>query len=177
MSFVFRQLGVILIAIISSLSYAASIQNENLRCSDQHSYVRHVAHYTIRIVPHGDPEEGFCTVILKNESSSKTVTTDWSVSILPVSGKDLNGDGVPDLVVETYSGGAHCCWTYWVVSLGKIPTTVLHFENQRAADFSQEHDGKPIIHTLEGRFDYLRTSHAGSFFPDIYLRLDGRRLV
>src|SRR5207248_7694475 len=82
-----------------------------------------------------------------------------------------------NLVVETYSGGAHCCWTYWVVSLGKIPTTVLHFENQRAADFSQEHDGKPIIHTLEGRFDYLPTSHAGSFFPDIYLRLDGRRLV
>src|SRR5215471_18484906 len=25
------------------------------------------------------------------------------------SGADINGDGIPDLVIEEYSGGAHCC--------------------------------------------------------------------
>jgi len=31
---------------------------------------------------------------------------------------DITGDGYPDVVVELYSGGVHCCYTYVVLSLG-----------------------------------------------------------
>lgn len=35
-----------------------------------------------------------------------------------VPGSDVNADGIPDLVVFGWSGGAHCCFVAWVFSLG-----------------------------------------------------------
>ncbi len=35
----------------------------------------------------------------------------------PVVVKDLTGDGVADLIIEEWSGGAHCCYTYDIYSL------------------------------------------------------------
>src|SRR5262245_22807941 len=32
-------------------------------------------------------------------------------TIEPVSGKDLTGDSMPEIVVSTWSGGAHCCYS------------------------------------------------------------------
>ncbi|MCC6142458.1 MAG: hypothetical protein IT368_01500 [Candidatus Hydrogenedentes bacterium] len=64
---------------------------------------------------------------------------------------DLDGDNQPELVLGTFSGGAHCCFTYYVYSLGKKP--------QRLAAIPAEHsqlriqrnkstDGKPSFATL-----------------------------
>ncbi|MFH1748847.1 MAG: hypothetical protein ABIG44_17575 [Planctomycetota bacterium] len=33
-------------------------------------------------------------------------------------GQDITGDGIPDLVLEVWNGGSHCCWAYYVLSLG-----------------------------------------------------------
>jgi hypothetical protein len=33
-------------------------------------------------------------------------------------GRDVSGDRVADIVVRGWSGGAHCCFTAWVYSLG-----------------------------------------------------------
>jgi hypothetical protein len=117
-----------------------------------------------------------CKVIVKNSLGSRTITSDWAVAVLPLSGSDLNGDGIPDLLLETYTGGVHCCWNYWIVGLGERPTVEAHFYNQRIIDFSHSLRGVPTIETVEGGFDYLRTSHAGSFFPGIYLQLQGSKL-
>jgi transglutaminase-like putative cysteine protease len=46
---------------------------------------------------------------------------EWGMEIDPITGKDVNGDGYPDAVLVSFSGGAHCCWTYHIVSLGKNP--------------------------------------------------------
>jgi hypothetical protein len=32
---------------------------------------------------------------------------------------DLTGDGIPDLVIQTWNGGAYCCYSYEIYSLGK----------------------------------------------------------
>jgi hypothetical protein len=160
----------------SSLVQGKTREVDSLRCYNGRSFIRRVKDYTIRIVPTGNPDWGFCKVIVKNSSSARTITSDWSVAVLDVSGKDLNGDGIPDLVLETYTGGMHCCWNYWVVALANQPKVVLHLYNERGADFAQTLQGRPIIETLEGGYDYLRTSHAASFFPAIYLQLDGNKL-
>ena len=39
-----------------------------------------------------------------------------SVAVAP--GDDLTGDGVPNLLVEAYTGGAHCCFHYALLALG-----------------------------------------------------------
>jgi hypothetical protein len=41
---------------------------------------------------------------------------------------DLTGDGVPELVMTESSGGAHCCYTYYVVSLTTPPRRLLMWE-------------------------------------------------
>jgi hypothetical protein len=98
--------------------------------------------------------------------------------ILNVTGQDVNGDGQPDAVFEDYDGGAHCCWTYWIVSLGDPPGLVRKIYNLRDATFTKSSgDGRVLIHTLDGAFDYFDDqSHAFTPFPSVYLRLEGHEL-
>ena len=36
---------------------------------------------------------------------------------------DITGDGVPDVMIDYYSGGAHCCFESYFINLGKTPET------------------------------------------------------
>jgi len=103
---------------------------------------------------------------------------DWGFSI-EVAGDDVNGDGIPDVVLEAYSGGAHCCWTYYIISLGSKPGLIKKFENNRDAAFFWNKENRRIeIVTLDGNFDYFDgLCHACTPFPVVYLRLDGSDLV
>ena len=42
---------------------------------------------------------------------------DWTTGLDPLSGTDINGTGYPDLIIEEYSGGAHCCFAVAVYDL------------------------------------------------------------
>lgn len=89
--------------------------------------------------------------------------------------KDINGDGVRDLVFAGYSMGAHCCWTYWVVSLGDAPRLLGEIENQTGGRFEDlDGDGRLEFLTEDGAFDYFDgVSHADTVFPTVILRLEG----
>jgi len=103
---------------------------------------------------------------------------DSGMELNKITGKDLNGDGRPDAVFEGYSGGAHCCWTYWIVSLGDRPGLIQKIENETAASFQDiNKDGRIEIRTLDGAFDYFDSmAHAYTPFPTVIFRLEGRTL-
>lgn len=92
---------------------------------------------------------------------------------------DLGGDGVRDLVLESYSGGAHCCWTYYVISQDEKPHLIAQFDNERDAGFVRnEENGRVDIVTQDGAFDYFDGQcHACPVFPVVYLRLQGNQFV
>jgi hypothetical protein len=95
-------------------------------------------------------------------------------------GEDLNGDGIPDLVLEGDSGGNAGDYTYYVISLGKSPGLLLKFcTGSVPAKFGRRDDsGHVTIQTWDGAFfmfDHMAT--AFSPYPDVYLQLDGKRLV
>jgi hypothetical protein len=92
---------------------------------------------------------------------------DSSFEFDPITGKDINGDGQPDAVVVGYSGGAHCCWTYDIVSLGKTPGLIREFTNRAPATFSDfGGDGHIEISIRDGSFDFgFGLDHADSVFP------------
>jgi len=40
-------------------------------------------------------------------------------STIKIMGQNITGDGIPDMVIEDYSGGAHCCSSYYIFELGE----------------------------------------------------------
>ncbi|HEX6275995.1 MAG TPA: hypothetical protein VFZ53_23305 [Polyangiaceae bacterium] len=82
---------------------------------------------------------------------------------------DLTGDGVPELLVTESSGGAHCCSTYRVISLGPKPALLLDFAaGDGLLEGAQDLDGKGALE-LVGRDDVLMNEASASPFAGTYL--------
>lgn len=99
---------------------------------------------------------------------------------LVTAGGDINGDGVPDLVFDGNSGGNAGDNTYYVISFGKNPGLLLKFGTGAVPAKSGRRDdsGHVTIQTWDGSFfmfDQMAT--AFSPYPDVYLQIDGKRLV
>lgn len=91
-------------------------------------------------------------------------------------GQDINGDGVPDLVVTQFSGGAHCCFSYSIVSLEPSAARVVGFvpaEDGGAAFVDLNGDGMVELRVQESAFRYWNTYFAASPAPEVILRWNG----
>ncbi len=142
------------------------------------SETRRLMGYILQVKP--DPDEYGCRAVIQSPKGETIFETqDTAIGILQVTGKDINGDGQLDAVLEGFSGGAHCCWTYSIVSLGKPVGLLREFKNRRPATFEDiANDGKIEIVTRDGAFDeFDDLMHPFSPFPLLVLRLAGRRLI
>ncbi len=95
----------------------------------------------------------------------------FSILMSPPAGTDINGDGIPDIIVEYYSGGAHCCFQYSVFSLGdrmKL-VAVLNGEHSVLEFKDLDGDGKHEVIGRDWTFAYWYASFAGSPAPEIIL--------
>jgi hypothetical protein len=97
--------------------------------------------------------------------------------------EDLNGDGTPELVIFGYSGGAHCCYTVYVLECGGgSPRVVAVIDAMNGMALERQPpspDGghaEVLFNIPIQAFDYWNTSHAGSPFPSVYYRLKDHRL-
>ena len=140
-----------------------------------------VAHFQIVVTPLPDDSianDSECQVeIIDPQNNVIFDVNDVSFSLV-IAGRDVNGDGSPDLVLESYSGGVHCCWTYYFISLGIKPGLILKLENNRDIGFYKAKNGTVEMVTLDGAFDYFdEVCHACSPFPLVHLRLDGANSV
>jgi hypothetical protein len=134
--------------------------------------------FTIEVKP--SPVSGEMTCHATVRSPKGTIIfehNEWGIEIDPVTGKDVNGDGQPDAVLVSFSGGAHCCWTYHIISLGKKPGLIREFENRSTASFEDlMGDGQIEILIRDGGFDEgFGLSHPFSPFPLFILRLNGSK--
>lgn len=122
-----------------------------------------------------------CMTFFKSGKEIRSDCTDsdaiLSIIMSPPGGKDINGDGVPDLIVEHYSGGAHCCYEYAIFSLGNTLelTSVLEGKHSPLEFKDLDGDGKYEVIGRDWTFAYWNTSFAESPAPQIILRWnDGR---
>ncbi len=137
--------------------------------------------FTISVKPHPDQEKFHDECLLTVTSPEGKILFqdhDHGLQIDPISGKDINGDSQPDLVVIAYSGGAHCCWTYSIYSLGLNPRLLTRIHNERDIAFVQQPTSHNVtMKTQDGRFDYFDgLCHACTVFPIVFLRLEGDSL-
>jgi hypothetical protein len=93
---------------------------------------------------------------------------------------DLDGDGEPELLLNLYSGGAHCCDSTWIYFFVKSPP---HYESlghdwgnsgYRLEDL--DHEGGPEFLTGDQRFASAFTSYAASRLPPQIWRYASGRL-
>ncbi len=83
--------------------------------------------------------------------------------------KDITNNGIPEIGVVGYSGGAHCCDMNYIIELSN-PIKVLF--KQDTGDGSMEvidldGDGVYEITVLDDVLDYWNTGHASSPFPTV----------
>ena len=111
--------------------------------------------YEISLGPSRNPDavEDKCTGAIYN-SAGKVVFRTSGFSVVfdeDVTGKDFDGDGKPEVVFRTDSGGGmHCCWAYVVFSLSPKPHKLFEIDMQGRVDFESDKDGKMVIWQMAG---------------------------
>jgi hypothetical protein len=94
-----------------------------------------------------------------------------AVSLVP--GDDLTGDGVPDLLIESYSLGAHCCFGYLLLSLGETLEEMWSASTLDAAVLvvDLEADGRRQLLLRDMSYAYAFCSFASTPAPPVVLAL------
>jgi hypothetical protein len=136
-----------------------------------------VGKYQIKLVPVPDPKthELLCRSYLVDSNGHETLLLeDWNVSVHQGTGDDLFEDGNPALVLEGYSGGANCCYTYEIASLGDRPVILHPIRNEAPLFVFRDSVSRQFrIMTSDGAFDYFDgLCHACAPFPRVVLRAD-----
>jgi hypothetical protein len=109
------------------------------------SDTRQIGAYTIRMWRNTSanrfPADNIVTVNAPNQPQLQIETV---AGLHELTGKDITGSGYPSLIVETYSGGAHCCFNTQVYELGPRLNKVLDTKPNNCGVRFQDLEGKGI---------------------------------
>jgi hypothetical protein len=130
--------------------------------------------YVLNIRPSDDMEAPCWAEILNSAGKEVYGNNNYAVRLHQATGLDIDGDGKPEVVIEAFSGGAHCCWEYGIVSL-VTPLRTAKIRNGHPIAF-KEMDGKITLCTYDRAFDYFEASYADSPTVDVFLRLENGKL-
>jgi hypothetical protein len=99
----------------------------------------------------------------------------------PLTVRDLDGNGEPEVLVDLFSGGAHCCYSTLLYSY--VPATGTY---QRAVQFwgdpgyqleDVDRDGLPELVSADDRFAYAFVAYAASALPIEIFQVRGGRFL
>jgi len=92
-------------------------------------------------------------------------------------GRDITGDGHPDVVINVFTGGAHCCFSTIVYDLGPTLTKVLETPLSNCDGHFQDLDGDGILEfiTCDDLFAYEYCCFAGSPAVKVVLQYEPGR--
>ena len=88
------------------------------------------------------------------------------------------GGPTKQLIIEQYTGGAHCCSFYWIYDLGRGPRLlfsdeIYHFESGNGLYLTDlDKDGCFELEQVILEFDYFHLSHAQSILPTVVFSYD-----
>lgn len=99
-----------------------------------------------------------------------TVDTKRSARLMKAT-LDKTGDGVPDIAIGYYSGGAHCCFTTLFFELGEIIKAIEPIDTGHAniLAIGKNPRGGLLLETVDTTFAYWLASFGNSPFPKVIL--------
>ena len=127
---------------------------------------------------------GMCDCITVVYAGARRVTTFGRPGTLTaftasdLTGTDVNGDGFADLVVSAWSGGAHCCYSSGIYSVGETVRPVLVLETGNCGPGELEDldgNGTREFITCDDQWAYAYCSFADSPFPRVIYSYDATR--
>jgi hypothetical protein len=103
-----------------------------------------------------------------------TVQIENSVGLGDLTGTDITGEGNPDVIVERYTGGAHCCFSTIIYDLGPKMTRVMETPESNCGGRLEDLDGDGIYEfvTCDDLFAYVYCCYAGSPVVGVILKYE-----
>lgn len=133
--------------------------------------------YKIEIAasPNGAPAQ--CRAALQSaEGKVQFEVTGAEALVNSISGSDINGDGKPDVVIETHRTAGQCCYTYSILTPGATPPLVRQITTTPPLVF-EDRDGKIEIVTHDFAFVGIEgLDESESPRPQVIFRLRGSTL-
>ena len=174
----------ILVVTYCILSGAAAASDFNPDCptSEHYQQPHRFGGYVVRLLPGPAPRgkdrvEFRCLgTITPPHGVRKVVAKDWVLSLDPISGIDVNGDGKHDVVLAGHTSGAHCCYEYRIVSLTTPPKLVRLIRTPMPAVFQSSPTGVEI-RLREAAFQYFMLPPDEAVTPLVVLKLEGTKLT
>ena len=176
-----------LLATIVSPLVRAQKSNEEIACYDmKEDNVPHKKNlwdgYEISLGPARNYEEtgDKCTAAIYNKAGKVVFRTSGFNVVFDeeLTGQDFDGDGKPDVVFRTDTGGGnHCCWGYIVYSFSPTPHKLFEIAMEGAVDFEKDKDGKMVIWQRVSAPGTFPTSMARRPFAERISRVRNGKLV
>lgn len=131
--------------------------------------------YALNIRPAPSDMEALCWAEISGDSGTVLYeVNDFAVGLHDAGGKDVDGDGKPDVVIEASTGGARCCLQYAIVSLSP-PRVLAQLRNAYPIDF-KEMSGGIVLSTQDSAFDFFQGFYEPSPRADVFLCFKGNKL-
>jgi hypothetical protein len=105
-------------------------------------------------------------VFYNNTQKFKAQVNTWMMGALEL--KDIDQDAIPEVIVSSYSGGAHCCTNFTIHGWrqGQSITTETGPLNSDGGEFKDlDGTGRQAFWTVDNAFLYAFDSYADSFAP------------
>ncbi len=135
--------------------------------------------YKIEIAPLAGSAEPQCRAAFKSaEGKVLFEVTGAEALVNPISGNDVNGDGKPDVVIETHRTAGQCCYTYSILTPGQNPPLVRQITTTPPLVFEdRDNNGKIEISTHDFAFIGIEgLAESDSPQPLVIFRLRGSTL-
>ena len=136
---------------------------------------RLIGNYAIRFWRNPDDPLGFDALVLIETAGQPSIRILMASALNDLTGSDINGDGYPDVVVETYSGGAHCCFGTQVYSLRPDGAAlILQKPESNAGGYFEDLDADGISEfvTYEDSFAYQYCPYAAGVSAKVIMAYD-----
>lgn len=170
----------VLLVALSGLSGCRSPGRSGVVAERHLTAERHFRNYTVRVYER--EEDGFFEILRDGRRVHSATGFRFGIdgtpfvtrTNLPVPmGRSINGDHRPNLVVEEWTGGAHCCSVFHVFEIGsrfRRVATIDALDTEDAAFRDLRGDGTLQLVMRDWTFAYWNASFADSTAPEVILR-------